>query len=83
MSTYPSSIAVFDLPVVHTCGLLAMHLLLRTVKHSVFSEWIASEFSVTGVSVIAVYRETARSPCLSGFYFCLLTGFADPLAEQF
>lgn len=54
MSSSPSSIAVFDLPVVHTCGLLATHWLLRTAKHSVFSEWLASAFSVTGVSVITV-----------------------------
>lgn len=55
MSSRPSSPHFLCPPVVNTCGLLAICLLLRTIKHSIFLEWINSEIFNTGVSIIMIY----------------------------
>lgn len=57
MSSHPSSSHFLCLPVVNTCGLLAMCLLRRIIKHSVFLEWINSELFNTGVSIIMIHWE--------------------------
>ena len=58
MLSHPSTSGFFlCLPVVNTCGLLAMCLHLRMIKHSIFLEWISSELFNTGVSKIMVYWE--------------------------
>lgn len=54
MSSHPSSSHFLYLPVVNTCGLLAMCLFHGIIKHSVFLEWINSELFNTGVSVIMI-----------------------------
>lgn len=57
MSLHPSSSYFLCLPVVNTCGLFTMCLLLRTINHSIFLEWINAELFNTGVFVIMIHWE--------------------------
>lgn len=57
MSSHPSSSHFLWLPAVNTCGLLAVSFILRTIKHSIFLEWINLELFDTGVSIIMIHWE--------------------------
>lgn len=79
MSSHPSSSHFLWLPVVNTCGLLATSLLLKTIKHSVFLEWINSELFNTGVSIIIKHWEIYSAQNLSGSHFYLGDKIICPL----